>query len=56
LGVEGYVSDLVADDERDSFEAFELVLQATLSLGVGRRSSPFSNAKGRRRRLAMCKQ
>ena len=40
LRVEGDVSDLVADEQRDALEAFELVLEASLALGVGQERDP----------------
>jgi len=41
LGIEWDVANLVADQQRDPFEAPELVVEATLALGVGQERDPF---------------
>ena len=40
MGVERDVADLVADQQRNSFEAFELVVEAALALRVGEQRDP----------------
>ena len=41
LGVERDVADLVADQQRVALEAFELVIESALALGVGEQGDPF---------------
>ena len=41
FGFEGYVADLVDDQQRAALQAGELVVEAALALGVGEQGDPF---------------
>ena len=47
LGIEGDVADLVDDQQRDPLQPGELVVEASLALGVGQQRDPFGGGAER---------